>query len=446
VSGSADRPVALSAAGLRGRSGFAGDVAALAPRIRHASRICNLLSDRYAYLVGIAAAMANGQTTVLPASTAPDALAAALEASGEVIALGDAPGLPAAVPRIALSPEDAPDGDWEALSAAMTARGAMIEVFTSGSTGHPVRHRKRWETLAGGAAVTGWLFARAGLEPGHFAVLGTVPHQHMYGLEALAFATLTGGACLYRAPAFYPGDLEAAGAAARAAGIRSLALVTSPAHLRYLEGALDALPGLALVISATSPLPLPLAERVEVATGAAVWEIYGSTETGSLAVRRPTRGELWTPLAGFRLTARPEGTEAAAPHLDQPVLLGDALRIEDDGRFTLEGRIADMVNVAGKRASLGGLGAILAETPGLADAAMLAERGPEGDRLVAVAALDPGSGLDEAGARAAIRRQLLRHVDPIFLPRRVLFLAALPRTATGKLSAAERERLLSMAG
>ncbi len=430
-------------AGGRSRSWaeFAGDVAALRPRLGGADAVCNLCRDRYAYAVGLAAAMANGQTTVLPHSTAPRALAAALDGAEAPLVLGGEAAPEGSARRLARLPDGAGRADPAPLLADLEAAGGEIHVFTSGSTGHPVRHRKRWRTLAGGAGVTEGVIAAAGLAETPFAILGTTPHQHMYGLEAAVFSGLAFGRTLHRGTVFYPADLEAAALELRAAGLAGAVLATSPTHLKFLEHAVCAVPELRAVISATAPLPESLAARIE---GAAipVFEIYGSTETGSVAIRRTVEGPDWTPLAGFSLETRPEGSTAEAPHLDGPVLLGDLLSISPTGRFRLLGRVGDMVTVAGKRTSLGTLNAVAAETPGLADAVVLRERRDAGDWLGVVAVPAPG-GASETELRAAIRAQFRAHLDPVFQPSRIQFAAALPRSGTGKISAADQSALLA---
>lgn len=422
---------------------FAADSHALAAGIRGAGAIANLWSDRYRFLVGLAAARLNGQPTLLPSAPAPKALESALEGTVNPCLLVDGPlGL---WPCVTDWPSPPGPSDTSDFAAALASGTADLQVFTSGSTGMPVRHRKSWQMLLGGAEITRHVLACDPDGSGPMAVIATVPHQHMYGLEAAAFAALSGGACLHRARVFYPADLEAAVADLRRAGLSRAALVTSPAHLRYLDGALAGLPEIRLVISATAPLGEAVAQRIEREAEAPVYEIYGSTETGSLAVRRTAEGPLWAPQAGFRLAARPEGTLATAPHLAGPVLLGDALALEPDGRFRLLGRLGDMINIAGKRSSIGALSALLADAPGLADAVLVADRSEDGDRLVlfAVPSAD-GAALGEAALKRAIRDHVREHADPVFVPQRMQFVDRLARTETGKISAEERARLLCL--
>src|SRR5690606_32138043 len=103
------------------------------------------------------------------------------------------------------------------------------------------------------------------------------------------------------------------------------------------------------------------------------------------------------------------------------------------------GRNADLLEIAGKRASLGDLTRRLQAVPGVEDGVVfqLDRPGPGGVRRIAALAVAPS--LDEAAIRAA----LAESVDPVFLPRPLKRVPALPRNATGKLP---RAALLALIG
>ncbi|MEM0922172.1 MAG: AMP-binding protein [Pseudomonadota bacterium] len=416
----------------RSRAGFAADVAALRPKIAGPSRVCNLLEDRYRFMVGLAAAVLNGQRMILPSAKAPGAIRLALGEPEDVCLLGS-PGVPGLAERVLNSVPDGSEAGAEDISDALAESSGRIEVYTSGSTGAPVCHPKDWVSLAGGSALAEMLYGLAGLPDGS-AILGTTPHQHMFGLEAAILAGLAHGRPLYRGTVFYPEDLSLAARTCTEQGMAGLALVTSPAHLRYLEPVIHETPSVRMILSATAPMPLALAERLEARGGLPVFEIYGSTETGSLAWRRTVERPEWRQMDGFRLDQTLEGTIASAPHLPEPVLLGDLVEVAADGRFLLLGRLGDMIHVAGKRTSLGALNAILVEAPGLADGVVLRARTGGDDRLRILAVRDRASNLSDDEIRAALRRHMQAHVDPVFIPRRIDFVSSLPRSATGKIT------------
>jgi len=87
-----------------------------------------------------------------------------------------------------------------------------------------------------------------------------------------------------------------------------------------------------------------------------------------------------------------------------------------------------MIKLAGKRASLSELNRKLNQISGVVDGAFIdtAESGLETKRLAAVV-VAPGMG------RREIKNALTEWIDPVFLPRPLLFVDALPRNETGKL-------------
>ena len=120
--------------------------------------------------------------------------------------------------------------------------------------------------------------------------------------------------------------------------------------------------------------------------------------------------------------------------------LADRVELVDDGRgFVLRGRQADLLEIAGKRASLGDLTQRLLAVEGIQDAAMVQ---PDADamgvaRLVAIIVAEPETRDD------AILAALRQGTDPVFLPRRIIRVDALPRNDTGKLPREAVAALLS---
>jgi len=106
----------------------------------------------------------------------------------------------------------------------------------------------------------------------------------------------------------------------------------------------------------------------------------------------------------------------------------------------LHGRVADLVNIAGKRSSLAYLSHQLNSIPGVVDGAFFHVDDPRAAHtgVARVAACVVAPQLDAA----QVVEQLRRRIDPVFLPRPLVFVAQLPRTSTGKLP---QEALRSLA-
>jgi len=410
-----------------------GDVRQTRGAIGDYDAICNLIRGRYRFSVLLLAALGRGTLTVLPPSRAEQMVVAAITGFDRPRIFEDLPECPA----------DA-RGNPDTLSALMP-RGE-IHVFTSGSTGAPVRHVKDWTSLAVGAGLTARLIEKAGLDRENCVIVGATPHQHMYGLEATLFTGFAHGYCLCDQTVFYPADLKTVCDNAIAAGIDSVVLVASPPHLRYLEAAIRALPAIRCVITATAPLHADMAARVEDDGARVVLEIYGATETGSLAWRRTARDELWEPLEGFALSRGVAGWMASAPHLAAAMPLFDEIEMHGDGRFRLLGRQKDMVLIAGKRHSLGALNAILATITEIEDGLVFRLPDKDEDRIGIAVVPDPLRALTTSRLTACVRRHMLGYVDPVFLPRRVMVVSRIPRNEAGKVSADDLHHLIAQTG
>ena len=399
---------------------FLADIAALAARLPVAQAAVNLCEDRYAFLVAFAALAVRGQANLLPPSRAAHAVDAALDAHPDSYTLGDMP----------LAPEPprylrfAPDGCGSAAGQALVADTATAAIgYTSGSTGVPRANPKRWDKLAISSAHNDALL-RA-LAGGDYHVVATVPPQHMYGLEFSVLLPLFGHAAVHAGRPFYAADI----AAALAELPEPRVLVTTPVHLRALVDSNLPLPVFSGIVSATAPLARELAREAEARFGAPVQEVFGSTETCVIAHRRSAHADAWTPYPGVTLHPQPDGTRVEAPQLVQPVVLADIVELLDDGRFRLRGRNTDLLEIAGKRASLGDLTHKLLAVPGVRDGVVFQMDDTDNMGVRRIAALAVAPGLDARAILDALRRA----IDPVFLPRPLKLVDALPRSETGKL-------------
>src|SRR5678809_572634 len=110
----------------------------------------------------------------------------------------------------------------------------------------------------------------------------------------------------------------------------------------------------------------------------------------------------------------------------QPTVLADVLEVVDAETFHLLGRSNDLINVAGKRSSIGHLDFHLNSIEGVRDGAFWMPPESEGDAagVVRLVAFVVAPGVAREPIVAA------------FLPRRIVHVDALPREATGKLTRA----------
>jgi acyl-coenzyme A synthetase/AMP-(fatty) acid ligase len=205
-------------------------------------------------------------------------------------------------------------------------------------------------------------------------------------------------------------------------------LVTTPIHLRACVASRLEWPELDMIISATAPLDVALAEQVEALFRTSVMEIYGCTEAGSMASRQTSHDSLWRLYDDFRLRNQEGQAIISAPHLDGEVRLGDLVEQVDERHFRLLGRHADMLNIAGKRASLNDLNLRLNAIPGVEDGVFVVS-GKNGRAVSRLTALVVAPERTEQEILDCLAREL----DPVFLPRPLYRVDALPRNETGKL-------------
>ena len=458
-------PVLLGPHGAISAAAFFAQAIKLAAALPATRFAINLCESRAAFMLGFAAALLRGQTSLLPAGQGradwerlltqyPGAYL--LSDSGAVI---DAMLAPMAAPPLHLDVAgwmafgSAGEGALEMPVIPEAAIAAIL--FTSGSTGQPSAHPKTWGQLNRGAAALaaalGWHDVPA------CAIVGSVPPQHMFGLEATVMLPWYVGIPVHLQRPMLAADLVTA------LGQHALPSwwMTTAVHMRAPLGATAGLAGLCGVLASTMSVPKPLAVAAETAWQVPVMEIYGSTETGALALRRTASDTAWTPLPGVTVCNAAAATTAAAAidgyantsswargaHIEGAVQLGDALELMADGRFLLGERVHDLVKVGGKRASLAALHRSLCAVPGIddacyffADAPATSEGAAANDEVSAIqrpVAFYVSPSLLPQQVVSALRMS----IDAVFIPRPLYRVAQLPRNGNGKLT---REALMAM--
>lgn len=401
------------------RDRFLADVNQLADLLPAGRHILNICQNRYHFLVGLAAAIVTGRISLLPSTLAPEAIARLRSETPDLLYLHDGHADTIDLPGLAF-PAPLPLTDRNLPVPGIPTDQVVAHVYTSGSTGIPLTHCKTWGALVSSARAEA---ERLGAR-GHVLV-GTVPPQHMYGLESTVLISLHGGAAAWSGRPFYPADIAAALAAVPA----PRALVTTPFHLRTLLDADVFMPPIDFILSATAPLSEELATRAEATLGAPLHEIYGSTETGQLASRRATATRAWHLLGDARLSPDGDGHVASGGHVEGIVPINDVIELTDERHFLLHGRNADLINIAGKRTSLAWLNQQLTGLPGVHDGAFFMPDEEPDDHVTRLCACVVAPGHTARSLLNALRTR----IDPAFLPRPLIFTDKLPRNAASKL-------------
>jgi acyl-coenzyme A synthetase/AMP-(fatty) acid ligase len=406
---------------------FLCDVRFVAENLPNGQYAVNLCDDRYRFLVSFCAVAIVGQTNLLPSSRVKQAIDDVMQSYPSSYALSDRV-REEAPPRHFVLPEFSKVERVDREMPSIAANRVVAIGFTSGSTGQPKANPKLWGSVCASSDRNAALL---GAIDDAINVVATVPPQHMYGLEMSVLLPLRSRATIEVAQPFFPADI--AHALEKIAAPRIL--VTTPFHLRALLHAHIAMPTIDAIVCATAPLDAELARAAEQAYSTRVIEVFGSTETCVIAHRRAALDEPWMLYDGVSLRPQPDGTLVEASYFATPTLLQDIVELLPNDRFVLRGRNSDLLDIAGKRASLGELNHRLLAIPGVTDGVMFAldadQKGVQ--RLAAIV-------VAEGFSESDVVDRLRAAIDPVFLPRIVKFVDALPRNPTGKLP---REALIA---
>ena len=405
---------------------FLADVERMISALLPGRHVFNMCSDRYHFSVVLAASIVSGRTSLLPSTHTPDTVRQMQAFAPDTFGVTDQDRSAVDLPTVRFPSGATAASARKPMPIPLIDSGRIVaHVFTSGSTGLPVPHPKRWGSLVQSVRAEA---ERLGITPAH-VILGTVPPQHMYGLESTVLLPLLTGAALHAGRPFYPADI----CATLAALPRPRMLVTTPHHLKALLADQAPLPPADQLLSATAPLSQNIAQAAESRFAAPLFEIYGCTETGQLASRRTRESAEWQALGDVRLRREGDDIWVEGGHVDRPAALSDVIELtgshSTSATFLLHGRHADMVNIAGKRTSLAYLNYHLNAIEGVRDGVFLLPTGDDGDGVIRLAALVVAPDLTPAALLKALRER----IDPIFLPRPLLFVDELPRNETGKL-------------
>jgi acyl-coenzyme A synthetase/AMP-(fatty) acid ligase len=417
--------------GSHARAALLREAAAVAGCLPPNRYIVNLCEQRETFLLLFAASLLAGRTQLMPAARGETALAELRGDYPDSASVGDeevkrwrAQATPATeTPR--LVPED--------------DRLVMIG-FTSGSTGKSQPHAKRWRALANSArlnsaAIRGALRLApdAPLSANSISIIGTVPSHHMYGIELTVLLPLFAGMSLHHEKPLFPADV----AAALAQPARPRLLVSTPLHLRALAESGLTFPAIDIIVSATAPLDPALARLVESRLRAPLLEMFGSTETCVFATRRTAEQDVWKIYDGISLETGADSTQVSAPWYERPQKLMDVLERRGTDGFVALGRNSDLVEVAGKRASLADITRRLCAVPGVEDAVAFQPEAAAAGIANRVAAVVVSRGV----SARQIAEELANSLDAVFVPRPLVLVEQIPRDAVGKVS---RARLLEL--
>ena len=395
-------------------------VANFLPKRRY---LLNLCVDRYHFTVVFCAALLRNQVSLLPPNQTPELIEQLRTDYSDIYCLKDLNEQHGLLETFHY-PKENIEANNDIIVPAIDSEQTAALVFTSGSTGKPVAHKKTWGNLVK-SALGELECLRLDEKPG-MTIVGTVPPQHMYGLESTVLMILQGSLIMHSGRPFYPADITSVlSDCARPRG-----LVTTPVHLRTLVNDIGELPNIDFLLCATSPLSPQLASEAEKKFSTPLYEIYGCTEAGQVATRRPTKTEEWQLFPNLHIYQDGNNTWVKGGHVNGDILLNDIIELREGNKFTLHGRTGDLVNIAGKRTSLAHLNYHLNCITGVIDGVYVMRDDNRHDGISRLMAFVVAPALSEEDILRALRQR----IDSAFMPRPLYLVESLPRNATGKLT------------
>ncbi len=383
------------------------------------------------FLAGLLGALSASRDVFLPGHAAP-AYLQEIGATSERL-LTDMEGLDAEALVVSIMPEMAP----ATIDKVKIDETARIGFLTSGSTGAPkLCIKTQRQILLEAVAQLDFWGAPSG------PVLGTVSHQHIYGLLFRLFWPLMAGQPIF-AQQFEMWEQVVHHAASGSS------FISSPAHLARIPGSLAVKDMPQHIFSSGGPLSFAAAQSALAKFDTLPIEVLGSTETGGVAWRQQGReDEPWTPLPDVEVTSGDEGALCVrSPFTGEPdfVAMGDRVTIGAERRFTLHARIDRIVKVEGKRVSLPHVEGVMRKLPSIVDVAVvdLPDRGHVLGAAV-ILSQEADHRLKEIGPfrfSRELRKGLATHLEPMERPKVWRFLLSMPQNAQGKRPVAELRNL-----
>ena len=295
------------------------------------------------------------------------------------------------------------------LSGGVEGTGAQTGflILSSGTTGPPKLVHRPGPAMEATARLN---LARLGYGPDD-RTLAVLPFCHAFGLGNVLLASMAGGGTLVVAP-FSPRQTTA-----MVEKERITVLLATPFMFRMLaETAFQRRPDFSsvrLAASVGSALSPAIAAGFKESFGVGIWQSYGATEAGPVALGCPEEGQVagcvGKPFTGVEVLIRDAEGRPLGPgqsgeivvrsacssccYLGDPeasagkfqdgyVLTGDIGHLDEAGRLFVTGRAKPMVNVGGKKVSPSEVETCLRSHPRVAEALVVAGKGAEGTEWV----------------------------------------------------------------
>lgn len=338
------------------------------------------------------------------------------------------------------------------------ADDVVAMLYTSGTTGQPKGAMLTHRNLANNTTSV--------MEALHFAaedtvILTVLPMFHAFAATACMLTPLLHGLTFVPVPKFDPCTL---GDSIAQSGANVLMAVPSMfnALLRLTDEQVAKFRGLKFCVSGGAAMPVELMKRFEQRFGVLIYEGDGPTECSPVTCVNPINGtrkhaSVGLPVARVEMSIRDEWgqevaieaigeicvrgpsimkgywkrpEETAASFFDDWFRTGDLGYKDADGYIFIVDRIKDMVIVNGMNVYPRKVEDVLYQDPRILEAAVIGEpNATHGEIPVAFIVLQPG----QSASSGDIRKFCAQRLGVFEVPRKFIFVDALPKNAAGKI-------------
>ncbi len=405
----------------------------LAQHLPKRQKVLNLCTHRFHFLVTFCAILIRQQTNILPPNRLPQALNTLFPKADDTYYITDDKTFILDQACFFLEPIEINLNPVEKIAIPqIKAEHLACILYTSGSTGTPQPQAKTWRMLVYHAQAMAIHLQQAGQE-NKVNLVATVPPQHMFGLETTILLPLQQGYCIHSGQPFFPDDIKKALETCP----EPKALISTPTHLQHCLESDLVLSKLDFVLSATAPLSKKTACQAEQQWHCPLLEIYGCSEVGAIAHRQCTIDPYWHLSKDIQIETQVEPCILKSMALEIEITLPDRVRLLPSGQLELLGRGENLVNIGGKRSSIEELNQHLLQIEGVIDGCyFMPEDNPEKTtRLIAFV-------VSKNRTKKQITTALKGKIDPLFLPRQIIFIKKIPRNAIGKINRQELLHIL----
>ncbi|MFW8600657.1 AMP-binding protein [Desulfobacterota bacterium M19] len=398
--------------------------------------VCLAAENKAVIAAAVLSSLYGGPTLLLPFAFSGRALAEMREATGFTTAISDRQRDFPAGTRV-ICPEPGQVRQIHKLPP-IDPDAELLKLFTGGSTGMP----RSWSKSAGNLFSEAFYLTRKYQISGKDLIVATVSPYHIYGLLFSVIIPLISSAAVFADTPSFPGEIAAA-----VIDNSATVLASVPVHYRVLRGRQASSGSLRLAFSSAGRLPRVDNEEFCRRNNVPLIEVYGSTETGGIALRVRSEGEeAYSPFETVDWQESNENLYVRSAYIapdarrDENGFFAANDRIESgpDNSFFLRGRSDAVAKVGGKRVNLAEVRDKIKAQRGVEDCFVITMP-DSGGRESLIAALIAGEGVD----LKELKKNVMEQLEPYARPRLLKKTARLPMTAAGKYDLEVIKRLLA---